>query len=113
MPAHERVLDEVEQVITEYLPLSILKVVRKIYTTPKILLSKRKVDAKRINYLIALLNSLTIPTFVKKNALIEYTREYLNRKIDPTFFLEPVVEFCVWHNFFVLDKSPKDLVASN
>jgi len=112
LPACAKVLDEIEQRITAYLPAPILEVVQKIYDTPKTLLIKTEIDVKRIDYLITLLNNLTIPAFVKKNALIEYTREYLNRKMDPVFFLEPVVEFCVWYNLFVLGKSPKDLFAS-
>lgn len=113
-PARAKILGEIEQLIVAYLPSSMLELTRKIRASAKILYSKKEidVDVKKIDYLIALLNNLTIPAFVKKKALLKYTREYLDRNFDPSFFLEPVVEFCVWYNLFVLGKSPKDLLAS-
>jgi len=112
LPAHTRVFSEIGQWVAAYQPWPILERVRKTYATSMILWSKRHIDIQKINYLIALLDNLTIPVFVKKNVLITCTQEYLERKIDPSFFLEPVVEFCVWYSLFVLDKSPIDLLDS-
>jgi len=111
-PPHTRMFIEIVQTLTSYLPESSLEIARKIYATTKFVFSKRQIDTKKVNYLIALLNGLTIPSFVKKSALIGYAQEYSNRKIDPAFFLEPVVEFCVWYNLFVLGKPLEELVAS-
>jgi len=108
---HSEVLNRIELMIAQFLPTPILELSRKMLGTTKILLSKAEIDVKTIDYLTSLLTNLTVPQFIKKNALLGCTHEYLNGKIDPRFFLEPLVEFCVWYNLFILGKSPEELMS--
>jgi asparagine synthase (glutamine-hydrolysing) len=111
VPPHKRVLAGIEQILASYLPESSLETAKKIYVTAEFLFTRRQIDVHKVDYLTNLLNNLTIPSFVKKSALLRCTQEFLKRRIDPSFFLEPVVEFCIWYNLFVLDKPLESLCA--
>lgn len=71
----------------------------------------RKHTRAELKYMIDLLKSIETPEFINKDRLIHETREHLKNNRDPSNFLIPLLEFCIWHNLFINDIQPTELIS--
>jgi len=64
---------------------------------------------KEFKYMIDLLKSLKIPPFINGKRLLMKTQRYLKDNKDPSYFLIPLLEFCIWYNLFIYDIPPSEI----
>ena len=64
---------------------------------------------KDLKHLLDILESLTIPECIDIDKAKEIMIEYQNRNKDPLPFLVPIVEFCIWYNLFIENKTVREL----
>lgn len=57
-----------------------------------------------VDYLIKLAKKMDIPDFIDREKLIKDIDYHVNNDIDPTYFLEPIMHFCIWHDKFYINK---------
>jgi len=67
---------------------------------------------KEFKYMVGLLKSLKMPPYIDGERLIEKTQRYLREDKDPSHFLVPLLEFCIWYNLFIEDVSPSELTTN-
>jgi asparagine synthase (glutamine-hydrolysing) len=54
-----------------------------------------------IRYLIKLAKITKMPQFIDKQLLLMNIESHVKNDKDPTYFLEPIMHFCVWHKEFM------------
>lgn len=57
--------------------------------------------SKDIGFLVDLAKSMDMPGFIDKEMLIRRIDDDMRDGIDPCYFLEPLMQFCIWHRLFV------------
>jgi asparagine synthase (glutamine-hydrolysing) len=80
--------------------LMLLHLVR-LWVVSKIVRLKIK-ESSKITFLMGLLDSLSPVPYIDMGKLKQKTEEYLEQNKDPSPFLVPMLEFCVWYNSFCL-----------
>jgi len=68
---------------------------------------------KEFKYMFDLLKSLRIPPFIDRERLLEKTLKYLRNDRDPSYFLIPLLEFCIWYNLFIFNIPASQLVVNS
>ena len=75
----------------------LLKKIRKI-KKGKLRLSQNPRD---VRYLMKLAYTIKIPDVIDRESLLEQVAYHLQNDIDPSYFLEPIMQFCVWYDVFI------------
>jgi asparagine synthetase B (glutamine-hydrolysing) len=78
----------------------IAKLLKKLRST-KIEKLKLSQNPRDVKYLIWLAHNIEIPDMITKEQLLEQIDYHLKNDIDPSYFLEPILQFIVWHHLFV------------
>ena len=73
----------------------------------------QKYVKKEFKYMFDILKSLRIPSFIDRKRLLEKTLKYLKNDRDPSYFLIPLLEFCIWYNLFIFDIPASQLVVNS
>ena len=69
-----------------------------------------KLTRREFRYMIDLLKSLKTPPFLDRARLLNKTQQYFKNNKDPSYFLIPLLEFCIWYNLFIYDIPPSKLI---
>ncbi len=67
-------------------------------------LTKLSDNPKDVKYLVRLAKKIDMPVFIDREKLIKDIDYHVDNDIDPTYFLEPIMHFCIWHGKFYINK---------
>lgn len=73
-------------------------------------MAKLSDNPKDVMYLVNLAKKMEMPNFIDKDKLISDIDEHIAVDKDPTYFLEPIMHFCLWFNNFYIGKEKTDNV---
>jgi asparagine synthase (glutamine-hydrolysing) len=66
--------------------------------------SRRMLHRAAVEHLMDLIDSLPIPPYVNMEKVRERTRDCLSQNRDPSPFLVPMAEFCIWYSMVYLKR---------
>jgi hypothetical protein len=55
-------------------------------------------NPRDIKYLIKLSENMKMPKYINKKLLLKEIDMHISKDQDPTYFLEPIMHFCIWYN---------------
>ena len=55
-------------------------------------------NPRDVLYLIKLARTMKMPKYVNNKLLLKRIDEHILHDYDPTYFLEPIMHFCIWYN---------------
>ena len=55
-------------------------------------------NPRDIKYLIKLARAMKMPKYINKELLLKEIDKHISKDQDPTYFLEPIMHFCIWHD---------------
>jgi asparagine synthase (glutamine-hydrolysing) len=61
-------------------------------------------NPRDIKYLIKLARTMKMPKYINKDLLLKEIDKHISKDIDPTYFLEPIIHFCIWYNTIYKNK---------
>jgi len=83
-----------------------LEIFKSIKSKPKAHRKKLSGSSKDVQFLIDTARSMDMPEFINKDLLIKRIDEDIKNDIDPCYFLEPIMQFCIWHRLFMESNHP-------